>query len=551
MAEQFEDAADPLGGTDLTPSPGLAGAPEPPPPLPSAPAVDVSPIVSAMPRLQGPPPPPPPPMPMDDPRQRLATIFATAFAMGAGPRSGTAAGVLQGLQQQQAAMHGENLQRWQYQADQQRAQAKLVEQQQAELDRQRANKLTAEIDRFRAAAQNAPNKDEFDRLAELYGNGLSAQGYRGISPNWLRANVPYVQPSKQARAEQAWGAWLSNDNNKTLLQQNPAMALGSMVQVDLNGDGVKENVPLSTLADIAGHGFARDAQGGLIAVPKPQAGTGAFDVKFNALLDQFRVDNKREPNPKERNDLIDKAIEASKEKPASVGTGAFNVKLQALLDQFKSNSGRDPNQNERNTLIDQAIEASKEKPPTPVVPSYTPPQPEIDPSTGRPTGRFFSYDTKNNRWVIPKGVGPVQTTKGGPNAVTANRLDSAKAVTQTGQDIINEVRKNAAILGPLMSRYNSAADFFGAPPPEFARLAGLIESYSLANMGVHGMRSANGAEAIKQTIGLGRHTPESLISTVEGLNGFAQHFMENEGRSAGTDAGWVDVGNGVKVRKKQ
>jgi len=106
-------------------------------------------------------------------------------------------------------------------------------------------------------------------------------------------------------------------------------------------------------------------------------------------------------------------------------------------------------------------------------------------------------------------------------------------VMQTGQDIIDAIKANAASLGPIMGRYNSAADFIGNPPPEFARLAGMIESYSLANMGVHGMRSANGADAIKRTVGLGRHTPESLISTLEGLNGFAQHFIENTGGGGG------------------
>lgn len=112
-----------------------------------------------------------------------------------------------------------------------------------------------------------------------------------------------------------------------------------------------------------------------------------------------------------------------------------------------------------------------------------------------------------------------------------SRLQSAQAVTQTGNDIIKALSDPnvASKLGPAMSRYNSVADFVGNPPPEFSNLAGLIESYSLANMGVHGMRSNTGAEAIKNTLGLNRHTPESIIATIQGLNGFANHFMENNG----------------------
>jgi hypothetical protein len=88
-----------------------------------------------------------------------------------------------------------------------------------------------------------------------------------------------------------------------------------------------------------------------------------------------------------------------------------------------------------------------------------------------------------------------------------------------------------------MSRYATIEDFIGNPPPEFSKLVGQIESYSLANMGVHGMRSNNGAEAIKQTLGVGRHTPESIIDTIVGLNGFAQHLLDNEGKGATSTTG--------------
>lgn len=110
-----------------------------------------------------------------------------------------------------------------------------------------------------------------------------------------------------------------------------------------------------------------------------------------------------------------------------------------------------------------------------------------------------------------------------------SRLQSAQAVVQTGNDIAKVLSDPtvAAKLGPVLSRYNSIADFVGNPPPEFNNLAGLIESYSLANMGVHGMRANTGAEAIKQTLGLGRHTPESMLAALQGLNGFANHLLEN------------------------
>lgn len=117
------------------------------------------------------------------------------------------------------------------------------------------------------------------------------------------------------------------------------------------------------------------------------------------------------------------------------------------------------------------------------------------------------------------------------SATVQNRVESAKAVQQTGNDIIAELKDPAfaGTLGPALGRYSSLQDFIGNPPPEFSKLAGQIESYSLANMGVHGMRSAQGAQMIQHLLS-GKHTPESLTAAIQGLNGFSQHFIENTGQ---------------------
>jgi len=105
-------------------------------------------------------------------------------------------------------------------------------------------------------------------------------------------------------------------------------------------------------------------------------------------------------------------------------------------------------------------------------------------------------------------------------------------VTQTGNDIIAKLSdpRYASTVGPVIGRYNSLRDFIGNPPPELSELAGLIESYSIANMGVHGMRSAQGAQMIRKLME-SKQTPGSIIASIKGLNGFAVHFMENEGRT--------------------
>lgn len=113
-------------------------------------------------------------------------------------------------------------------------------------------------------------------------------------------------------------------------------------------------------------------------------------------------------------------------------------------------------------------------------------------------------------------------------ATTEGRVKSAETVNQVGSDIIQKLSdpKVAATLGPVLGRYSKLQDFIGNPPPEYAELAGEIESYALANMGVHGMRSAQGAEQIKKLLE-GRHTPESLAATIRGLNNFSEKFVQN------------------------
>ncbi len=163
---------------------------------------------------------------------------------------------------------------------------------------------------------------------------------------------------------------------------------------------------------------------------------------------------------------------------------------------------------------------------------------------------IFASETGPLRVDKGSGVATPVTDKAG-NAIgpklsgsERTRLDSSKAVLQTGDDIVANLQNPdfAAKLGPALGRYNSLRDFIGDPPPEFSELAGQIESYALANMGVHGMRSVAGSEKIKALLD-GHHTPESMIGAIKGLNGFSSHFVENK-----TGAKQADTGGKKRTR---
>lgn len=144
-----------------------------------------------------------------------------------------------------------------------------------------------------------------------------------------------------------------------------------------------------------------------------------------------------------------------------------------------------------------------------------------DPTTGRTVIEW-----------LPQSEVKGKTFEKGDSGTIQARLASAEAVNQTGTDIITKLKDPAyaGVVGPAMGRLGKVRDWLGDPPPELAELAGLIESYSLANMGVHGMRSVQGSEKINKLLDA-HHTPESLIAAINGLQGFSTHFMQNEGRA--------------------
>lgn len=119
-----------------------------------------------------------------------------------------------------------------------------------------------------------------------------------------------------------------------------------------------------------------------------------------------------------------------------------------------------------------------------------------------------------------------------PNATLDNRVVAAGAVQKTGDDLIAQLSDPtvAAQLGPALGRYNNVKEFIGNPPPELSELAGEIDSYALANMGVHGMRSVEGAKMIQDLL-TQKHTPASMIGAIRGLNKFSQNFMTSAGRT--------------------
>ena len=435
-----------------------------------------------MPAPQGPMLPPPQQIVSQDPKQQLLTIATLGAMLGAGPRSGIGTGMAHGTIDAQRYM--------QSLADAHQhtafAQQEYIQQQQ---DRMRAEQehrqqqIAGVVQNLQAQGRKAKDIDEWQRIATDGATFLSSMGMRGplTTPQGVaQAMGTFVPPDQSEKFVEAWDGWMKNESNKALLEADPSKAMLADVRVNVGTKAkpVYQSMPLHEVADRAGHGFA-EINGKMVALPK-KAATGQYQ-RDTVMVDGKPQDVLINPQP---------------------GADSHVFGLDGVA-------------------IDPKRVTHWEKPPAPKEKSDKLIKVEHrDPETGKTVIEW-----------LPESQVKGQKFEKGASATTETRLAQAQSVNQTGDDIIKKLSDPsiASVVGPYLGRSNTLRDFIGNPPPEFSELAGQIESYALANMGVHGMRSAQGAQQITKLLDQ-HHTPESLIAAIQGLNGFSQHFLENAGR---------------------
>ncbi len=124
-------------------------------------------------------------------------------------------------------------------------------------------------------------------------------------------------------------------------------------------------------------------------------------------------------------------------------------------------------------------------------------QPEVDPATGKPTGRIFSFDSHNNRLgfaQLPEGAEGPKGFKAEPGAAQAVTRENAKAEARTTLghlvDDINAADK-AGVIGPGAGRVADFERMVGSSNPVASRLAArMISAKMQVDAGIGGMRAA-------------------------------------------------------------
>lgn len=171
----------------------------------------------------------------------------------------------------------------------------------------------------------------------------------------------------------------------------------------------------------------------------------------------------------------------------------------------------------KNSIAQQLADLKGATPPT----SSYQLQPEIDPATGKQTGRYLGYNTKTNRWEPVQGEGPA-STKAGPGAAAAATEDRAKtdALDTLGQlDQAIDAAKD--LIGPGAGRVSSIEQMVGSADPKIQALGVKMKAAKMrADHAITGsVRAGASPTLIKQwdNILANNITPEGLKAGVQAL----------------------------------
>lgn len=310
---------------------------------------DLTPVPELDPESLGAPPAPmaPPPLPMapalgqpvqDNRSQKLLTLAALATMIAGGKATaGFGSGVLQGQQrmenerQQREAVAMQERRYQEQQALSQQARFQQEQQWYQQTLQQRQQSLMGAMGDIRRQVSTVKDKATYDQQVEGYANLLRSAGYR-IDANWIRQVAPFSMPKASEQAAKMIDDFQKDPINKGMLAR-PDLYVKQKWRLDANGDGVAEEYDTPAFYALAGRGFAQDPETGApVEVPAEVAKPGTpFQEILSADLMRFRTENRREPNPKEKQAIVSAAVSKSKENAPDPTLNAIReVQLQNL-----------------------------------------------------------------------------------------------------------------------------------------------------------------------------------------------------------------------------
>ena len=117
-----------------------------------------------------------------------------------------------------------------------------------------------------------------------------------------------------------------------------------------------------------------------------------------------------------------------------------------------------------------------------------------------------------------------------PSGQAQSRASAAESVLQLMPGLEQEVKKNAASMGPLMGRLERGELAIGDVPPDVAQLYAAMKSFYALQPAVHGFRNAEFVKDFETALGTLERDPDAFIAGMKGLKP-TMEAVANEGKT--------------------
>lgn len=148
-------------------------------------------------------------------------------------------------------------------------------------------------------------------------------------------------------------------------------------------------------------------------------------------------------------------------------------------------------------------------------------QPEIDPATGKQTGRYLGYNTKTNSWAPVQGAGPA-STKAAPGAADqAKTAQTTKEALDTLGQLDQSIDAAKDLIGPGHGRVSNIEQMIGDADPKIQALGVKMKAAKMrVDHAITGSVRAGASPVLLaqwDNIFANKVTPEGLKSGVQAL----------------------------------
>lgn len=126
-----------------------------------------------------------------------------------------------------------------------------------------------------------------------------------------------------------------------------------------------------------------------------------------------------------------------------------------------------------------------------------------------------------------KPIGSKIAAANNPSGQRLNKSDLAQNLQFNAGELKNLITRHPDLFGKVAGRFTTVDQMIGSNDPAISQVGTIVHNMAMANMGIHGMRSAEEVRAGEQIIlNHFRNSPEATIAGIDEINNSAQTFVD-------------------------